>query len=182
MKNLILIVLLSSFTHICFGQKMLNEVRLTNPLLEEISPSSIPDAKAYHKEKFKTFKGNIINKDFKLSINSKLYKLKGSDDLIEISPKQDRQLIENWDRTVPAIIETFTPLSSGMERYTENLTGQGYKATFFFVKDYKSTNWNHIIYNNVNAGITLVILYISNSPDNVKIETMRNIVKGMKFN
>ena len=182
MKNLILILMLSVFSQLCFAQRMLNEVRLTNSLLEEISPSSIPDAKAYQKQKFKAPKGRLSQVDFKSHKNSKLYKLKNSDDLIEISPMLYKGLFENWDKTVPEYIGTLTPLSPGHERYTENVAGKDFKATIFFVKDYKLTNKNYILYNNMGANIVLFIKYISNSPDNEKIETMRKIVKGMKVN
>jgi len=182
MKNLILIILLSIFSHLCFGQKMLNEVKVQNLVLEEISPSSIPDVKIYQKQKFKSPKGQLAEIDFRSHKYSKLYKLKGSDDLVEMTPNLDKRLFEDWDKTVGGYIETFTVSAPASERYTEHLKGQGYKAVIFFVKDYKLGNINTILYQNLDAKITLFITYISNSPDNVKIGTMRKIVREMKFN
>lgn len=93
-----------------------------------------------------------------------------------------RGLLENWEKEVPGYIGTFTLLSPGTERYIEEMTGVGFKAGIFFVKDYKLNNMNRILYRNTTAGITFLIQYISNSPDHFKIEAMRKIVKEMKFN
>lgn len=181
MKNLILTITISAFSLLSFAQKSLNQVRIKNPMLEEISASLISDSKAYQKERFKSSKSTIMDIGTKSSPNSKFYTLKGGDDLIKITAKTDKGLLESWERTLPTLMETFTPLLPGMSRYNETLTGKGYKATFFFVKDYKLNNWNHIVYKNTNSNITLYINYISNSPDSVKIENMRKIIQGMNF-
>lgn len=150
-------------------------------MLEEISPSLLSDSNAYQKEKFKPAKGIIMDSGPKSSANSKSYTLKGSYDLVKISASSDIGLQENWDRAIGTYIETFSPLLPGMSRYNETVTGKEYKATFFFVKDYKLNNRNHILYKNTNSNITLFINYTSDLPDSVKVENMRKIIQGMDF-
>lgn len=89
-------------TSICYGQKMLNEVKLRNSQIEEIDISSIVDLETYQKEKFE----NSVQ--LKRGSFSKLYKLKGSDDFLIVSPKTNKEFIENWDKKVLTTIEMYS--------------------------------------------------------------------------
>ena len=160
---------------------MLNEVKLRNTQLEEIDPSSIPDIEAYQREKFKNPRGRFTSKIMELKSNeyNKAYKLKGGEDLIQITSLLNKGIIENWDKSVGGYIETFVP--KGDDSYTEYINLKESKAVIFFTKNYKSGNANYILYQNTRQNVTFFITYISNSPDSVKINNMHNIIKEMRF-
>ncbi|WP_257669169.1 hypothetical protein [Parapedobacter tibetensis] len=183
MKNLMITTCLILSIFFCFGQKTLSEVNLKNEQLEEISSSSIPDIQAYQREKFKNPRGGFFTAvELGLGEHSKIYKLKGSDDLIQITPRLNKELVANWDKAVLGYVETLTPVShNNFERYTEHINNQNSKAIIFFIKDYKLTNSNFILYKNTDKKIALLITYISNSPDDVKIDNMRKIVNDLKI-
>src|SRR5690606_6019936 len=182
MKNTIVLICLLFSISGCFGQKKLSQVNLSSNLLEEIDPTSIPDIKAYHTEKFKQPKSKFKS-DIKLRSNeyNRPYKLRGSDDIIMITSRLYEGAIENWDKDVKTAIEMFTPLYEGTDRYIEYIEGSGFRSAIFFTKDYKLGNTNYISYINKKIGIVLWITYISNSSDEVKIDNMRRIINNLRI-
>ena len=159
---------------------MLSEVNLKNTQLEEIDPSSIPDIEAYQREKFKNPRGRFTSTTIKSGGFSKLYKFKGSDDLIIIAPRLDKELIENWNKAILGYLETYM-ITSSDDGYIEHINIGNAKAVIFFIKNYRRGNKNYILYQNTKQKVTFFIIYISNSPDSVKINNMRNIIKEMRF-
>ena len=165
-----------------FSQTMLTDIKFKNLYLEKVDISKISDIKAYQKEKFKNPKGKFTNLTLVSNEKSQTYKLKGTDDLLQITSVYNNEALEKWDKTVAASIETFTMVyEKGIERYTEHINTKNYKSVIFFIKDYKLGNKNYILYKNTDKNIGFFITYISNSPDSVKIDNMRKIIKAMKF-
>ncbi|RRN76592.1 hypothetical protein EIM50_23900, partial [Pseudoxanthomonas sp. SGD-10] len=158
MKKIILTVFFILTTVFCFGQKMLSEVNLKNTQLEEIDPASIPDIEAYQREKFKNPRGRFTSTTIRSGGFSKLYKFKGSDDLIIIAPRLDKELIENWDKAILGYLETYMITSD--DGYVEHINIGNAKAVIFFIKNYRRGNNNYILYQNIKKGITLYLLYI----------------------
>ncbi|HEY1055099.1 MAG TPA: hypothetical protein VGE24_08195 [Emticicia sp.] len=146
----------------------------------EVDSASISDLHNYQKEKFKNPKVAHVA-ELKPTQYGKIYKLKNSDDLIQITPRLDKELLENWDKAILGYIETFTVGARDDEKFIEHINNQNSKAVIFFVRNYKLSNANFILYKNIGAKITLFITYISNSPDEIKIANMRKIIKGMAF-
>lgn len=181
-QYLITTCLVVSTSLFSYGQKTLNEYTIESTLLEEIDPSSIADIEAYQKAKFETPRGgNFTTAKLVSSKHARVYRLKGSDDLLQVSQRLDKELLNNWGKAILWYSGFLTPTeSSEYTRYEERLDKEGYKAYIFFTENYKLTNSNFILYQHKRTGLTLLITYISNSPDDAKIATMRAIVNDLK--
>jgi len=165
-----------------YGQKTLSEYTIKSTLLEQIEPSSVPDIEAYQRSKFKTPIGHFTSVPLISSKYNRAYRLKGHDDLVQISQRLDDELTTNWDKAILGYSEMLTSTESvNYTRYEEQLDNKDFKAYIFFIQDYKLTNANFILYQDKKTGLTLFITYISNSPDDVKIVTMRNIINDLKI-
>ena len=181
-RKLITIFLVVSAT-LSYGQKTLSEYTIKSTLLEQIDPLSIPDIQAYQRSKFKNPRGKGFFSVQMLSNEyNRVYRLKGTGDLFLISQRLNEEITNNWDKAILEYREVFTPTEhGGYNRYEKRLDGADFKAYIFFTKDYKLSNANFISYQNKKNGLTLFITYISNSPDDVKIVTMRNIINDLKI-
>jgi len=165
-----------------YGQKTLSEYTIKSTLLEQIEPKSIQDNEAYQRAKFKNPRGRLNSVPLLSSKYNRAYRLKGHDDLVQISQRLDNELTTNWDKAILGYSEMLTSTESmSYTRYEERLDNREFKAYIFFIENYKLNNANFILYQDKKTGLTLFITYISNSPDEVKIVTMRDIINDLKI-
>lgn len=165
-----------------YVQKPLSEYAVKSTLLEQVDPSSIPDIQAYQASKFKSPRGIFFPVAFVSNDYNGLYRLKGHDDLVLIAQRLNDEMINDWEKTVLRNVALYTDVShTGHPRFEDRVETDEFQAHLFFTRDYKISNANFILYQDKKTKLTLFITYISNLPDEVKITTMRDIVKDIKF-
>ncbi|NGF58350.1 hypothetical protein G5B00_17780 [Parapedobacter sp. SGR-10] len=180
MKNILIIICLVFLGSYCFGQKMLTQVNLKSELLKEIDRSSLADIQTSLNKRQKTA-GFPVSLQLISNERVKVYRVKESEDLVQIMSITREDELNNWDKKVRISIEMYASTDGQMERYVENINGKDFEAVSFFTKgNYRGKN-NYALYRSKAKEIALFITYITHSPDDVRIENMRKIIKDIKI-
>ncbi len=175
-NNLFITIICCCLSIYAYGQRSIQDITITNPLLEEANVEELRDFANYQRMYFKNpkmkFSALIINEK-----NAKYYKLKGTRDIVYVIARLDSISTDNWSASVKTWIEMST--YPGHTPYVEELgLGRG-GGVISFTKGYIGRNTHYMFYQNPSERVTLMFFYISNASDEEKIENMRNILTNM---
>ncbi len=181
MKTSISIILYLFLISIASAQQAINKVYLKGNQFKEVRKSTLKEIQDYRVNKIKKSKKQLASVKFKIDENNKLFKLVGTDDVIQISQLQNPSLINDWEKSTLSYIETFTPIDVvGQERYIERVNTKNYISVIFFEKTKRYGDFNFILYKSTIDNSVYFITYLSDSASERKIKNMKQIITSLK--
>lgn len=164
------------------AQKKLSEVQLDNSLLEPVAASALSSVTDSHVQKNDKFKGFYEIVGLKSNEDNRVFKFKGTDEIVQVTSLRNRELWDDWDKAMAGYVATLTGgEGTSREKYVEQYNTDKHKCVIFFVKNNAHGVSNFTLYRDIKKNVVLLINYISDQSDDVKVKNLKKIVEELKI-